>query len=85
MSILDLANINIIRSLTFLAGVKFLESMGLPKSKLSASRKQVESGKLSFKDSVEYKMYSRHDAPDDEMASDVQGSPVMKKDSPANK
>ncbi len=59
--------------------------MGLPKSKLSATRKEVESGKLSFKDSVEYKLYSRHDAPDDEMASDVQGSPVMKKDSAANK
>lgn len=59
--------------------------MGLPKSKLSATRKQVESGKLSFKDSIEYKMYSRHDAPADEMESDVKGSPVMKKDSPANK
>lgn len=68
-----------------MTGVKFLESMGLPKSKLSASRKEVESGKLSFKDSAEYKLYSRHDAPDDEMASDAQGSPVMKKDSPANK
>lgn len=59
--------------------------MGLPKSKLSATRKQVESGKLPFKDSIEYKMYSRHDAPADEMESDVKGSPVMKKDSPANK
>jgi len=65
--------------------VAFLESMGLPKSKLSATRKQVESGKLSFKDSVEYKMYSRHDAPDDELESDVKGSPVMKGDSAANK
>lgn len=66
-------------------GVAFLASMGLPKSKLSATRKEVESGKMSFKDSVEYKMYSRHDAPDDEMKSDVEGSPVMKKESPANK
>ena len=51
--------------------VAFLESMGLPKSKLSATRKEVESGKLSFKDSIEYKMYSRHDQPNDELASDV--------------
>jgi glycerol-3-phosphate dehydrogenase len=53
--------------------------MGLPKSKLTATRKQVESGKLSFKDLVEYKLYSRHDPPDDEMASDAQGGLVMKK------
>ena len=52
--------------------------MGLPKSKLSAPRKQVESGKLSFKDSIEYKMYSRHDQPNDELESDVKQSPVLK-------
>ncbi|KAM0141902.1 hypothetical protein ACHAP3_001895 [Botrytis cinerea] len=51
--------------------VKFLESMGLPKSKLTATRKQVESGKLEFKDSVEYKMYSRNDQPGDELESDL--------------
>lgn len=45
--------------------------MGLPKSKLTATRKQVESGKLEFKDTAEYNMYSRHDAPDDELKSDV--------------
>lgn len=45
--------------------------MGLPKSKLTATRKEVESGKLSFKDSIEYKMYSRHDQPNDEMESDA--------------
>jgi glycerol-3-phosphate dehydrogenase len=66
-------------------GVAFLESMGLPKSKLSATRKAVESGKLGFKDEVEYKMYSRHDAPNDELASDLEGSPVMKSESEANK
>jgi glycerol-3-phosphate dehydrogenase len=66
-------------------GVAFLESMGLSKSKLSATRKEVEKGRLSFKDSIEYKMYSRHDAPDDELASDAEGSPVMSTDSPANK
>lgn len=49
-------------------GLKFLESMGLPKSKLSATRKAVESGKLAFKDSDEYKMYSRHNAPSEPLA-----------------
>lgn len=65
--------------------VKFLESMGLPKSKLNATRKQVESGKLSFKDSIEYKMYSRHDQPNDELESDSKNSPVMKPGSAAEK
>ena len=59
--------------------------MGLPKPNLSATRKQVESGKLSFRDSVEYKMYSRHDQPGDELESDVKGSPGLKKGSPAEK
>jgi glycerol-3-phosphate dehydrogenase len=59
--------------------------MGLPKSKLKATRKEVESGKLSFKDSIEYKMYSRHDQPDDELESDAKQNFVMKPDSPANK
>lgn len=47
-----------------------MESMGLPKSKLLATRKAVESGKLAFKDSEEYKMYSRHNAPSDGLATD---------------
>jgi glycerol-3-phosphate dehydrogenase len=58
--------------------------MGLPKSKLKATRKEVESGKLSFKDSIEYKMYSRHDQPDDETESDNKRNVVMKPDSRAN-
>lgn len=65
--------------------VAFLESMGLPQSKLTATRKQVESGKMSFKDPSEYKMYSRHDIPDDEHKSDMKDSPVMKKEAEANK
>ncbi len=65
--------------------VAFLESMGLPQSKLSATRAQVESGKMSFKDSAEYKMYSRHDVPDDTLKSDVEESPIMRPDSSANK
>lgn len=35
--------------------------MGLPKPMLSATRKQVEQGKLDFSTSLEYNMYSRHD------------------------
>ncbi len=57
--------------------------MGLPKSKLSATRKQVESGKLNFKDSIEYKMYSRHDQPDDELESDRKGNPGLQPGSKA--
>jgi len=37
--------------------------MGLPHPMLSATRKQVEQGKLDFASSLEYKMYSRHDGP----------------------
>lgn len=42
--------------------------MGLPAPFLNASRKQVEQGKLDFSNSLEYRMYSRHDRPpvDDE-------------------
>ncbi|ROW04110.1 hypothetical protein VSDG_00709 [Cytospora chrysosperma] len=40
--------------------VAFLESMGLPKPMLTVTRKEVESGKLDFRTSLEYKMYSRH-------------------------
>lgn len=65
--------------------VAFLESMGLPKSKLSATRKQVESGTLSFRDSIEYKMYSRHDQPNDELESDLKGNPGFKAGSLAEK
>jgi len=35
--------------------------MGLPHPMLSATRKQVEQGKLDFSTSLEYRMYSRHD------------------------
>jgi glycerol-3-phosphate dehydrogenase len=59
--------------------------MGLPKSKLNATRKQVEQGKLSFKDSLEYKMYSRHDQPNDELESDLRGDKGIKEGSAAEK
>jgi glycerol-3-phosphate dehydrogenase len=40
--------------------VPFLASMGLPKSKLSATRNDVESGKTATYEADEYKLYSRH-------------------------
>ncbi|KAI0181854.1 FAD dependent oxidoreductase-domain-containing protein [Hypoxylon sp. FL1284] len=43
--------------------VSFLQSMGLPEPMLSVTRAQVEKGKLDFKSSLEYNMYSRHDKP----------------------
>jgi hypothetical protein len=43
--------------------VAFLESMGLPQPMLSTTRKQVEKGKLDFRTSLEWNMYSRHDKP----------------------
>lgn len=46
--------------------VAFLQSMGLPEPMLSATRKQVESKKLDFSSSSEYKMYSRHNMPTDD-------------------
>jgi glycerol-3-phosphate dehydrogenase len=70
------------------SAVAFLESMGLPKSKLTATRKQVESGTLNFKDSIEYKMYSRHDQPNDELESDSKlgrGNPGLKEGAAAEK
>ncbi|KFY63710.1 hypothetical protein V496_03777 [Pseudogymnoascus sp. VKM F-4515 (FW-2607)] len=58
------------QELEWVDSLKFLESMGLPKSKLSATRAAVEGGKLAFKDSDEYKMYSRHNAPNEPLATD---------------
>jgi glycerol-3-phosphate dehydrogenase len=40
--------------------VKYLGSMGLPKSKLSLSRKDVESGKVGKYLDEEYNLYARH-------------------------
>lgn len=65
--------------------VAFLESMGLPKSKLTATRKQVESGALSFRDSIDYKMYSTNDQPNDELESDAKGAKGLKPGSAAEK
>ena len=40
--------------------VQFLASMGLPKSKLDVTRKDVENGKVGVYDEHERKLYSRH-------------------------
>ena len=44
--------------------VKFLGSMGLAKSKLDITRKDVESGKAAEYDEYERKLYSRHGEPE---------------------
>jgi glycerol-3-phosphate dehydrogenase len=43
--------------------VQFLASMGLPKSKLSLTRKEVENGKAGFATEDERKLYSRYGRP----------------------
>lgn len=48
------------KDLEWKESVAFLASMGLPKSKLGVSRKDVESGKAGFVDEHERKLYSRH-------------------------
>ncbi|KAI9829122.1 MAG: mitochondrial glycerol-3-phosphate dehydrogenase [Thelocarpon impressellum] len=62
--------------------VKFLESMGLPKSKLGCTRKDVESGRAAKFEDEEYRMYSRHDRSADQLESDR--SPGIRPSSPAN-
>ncbi|KAL8698202.1 MAG: hypothetical protein Q9201_006700 [Fulgogasparrea decipioides] len=69
--------------------VQFLASMGLAKSKLSVTRKDVESGKAGEYDEHERKLYSRHDQPADMMESDSKFSsgekPIISRDSPVNR
>ncbi|KAL6714820.1 mitochondrial glycerol-3-phosphate dehydrogenase [Lecanora helva] len=69
--------------------IQFLASMGLPKSKLNITRRDVETGKAGVFDEHERKLYSRHDAPADMMESDskfISGEkPVLGKESPVNK
>lgn len=50
--------------------VAFLASMGLPKSKLGVSRKEVERGKVGVYDEYERRLYSRYDGPADVIESD---------------
>jgi len=67
----------------------FLGSMGLPKGKLTLSRKDVESGRVGSYEDEEYQLYARHDKPDETLESDSkypQGhNPVMGAESKANK
>ncbi|EXJ85497.1 glycerol-3-phosphate dehydrogenase [Capronia coronata CBS 617.96] len=76
------------KDLEWKESVAFLASMGLPKSKLGVSRKDVESGKARFADEYERKLYSRHNGPADTLETDSKLSPghnpVMGQDSPAN-
>ncbi|MCJ1283856.1 mitochondrial glycerol-3-phosphate dehydrogenase [Xylographa opegraphella] len=69
--------------------VKFLASMGLAKSKLNVTRRDVESGKAAEYDEHERKLYSRHDRPADTIESDSKlesgENPMIGMDSPANK
>lgn len=69
--------------------VQFLASMGLPKSKLNSTRKDVENGRAGRFDEHELKLYSRHDKPADVIQSDSAfesgQKPVVKRDSPVNK
>ncbi|KAJ4294278.1 mitochondrial glycerol-3-phosphate dehydrogenase [Kalmusia sp. IMI 367209] len=69
--------------------VKFLGSMGLPKNKLSLTRKDVESGRVGKYTDEEYHLYARHDKPDELLESDAKyppgHNPVIGEDSKANK
>ncbi|KAL9621931.1 MAG: hypothetical protein Q9160_003593 [Pyrenula sp. 1 TL-2023] len=69
--------------------VQFLASMGLPKSKLEVSRKDVESGKAGVFSDYERKLYSRHDGPADTLESDLHSktgpNPLVATESPVNK
>ncbi|KAH7125339.1 FAD dependent oxidoreductase-domain-containing protein [Dendryphion nanum] len=69
--------------------VAYLGSMGLPKGKLSLTRKDVESGRVGKYTDEEYHLYARHDKPDETLESDSiyppGHNPVEGKDSPANK
>jgi glycerol-3-phosphate dehydrogenase len=63
--------------------VQFLASMGLPKSKLSLTRKDVESGKAGFATEYERKQYSRYGMPQPS-ASDSRGTANDDLDGPAD-
>ncbi|KAK4610326.1 Glycerol-3-phosphate dehydrogenase, mitochondrial [Fulvia fulva] len=68
--------------------VHFLGSMGLPKSKLSLTREDVEKGRVGKYEDEEYGMYARHDKPDEILDSDSKmlsgHNPTIGRDSPAN-
>jgi len=69
--------------------VHFLGSMGLPKSKLGLTRKDVESGRVGKYADEEYHLYARHDKPDELLESDSNvkagHNPVVGRESEVNK
>ncbi|OCL13889.1 mitochondrial glycerol-3-phosphate dehydrogenase-like protein [Glonium stellatum] len=69
--------------------LEYLGSMGLPKGKLTLTRKDVESGRVGKYADEEYQLYARHDKPDETPALDSEYSqghnPVIGKESAANK
>ncbi|KAL1967500.1 hypothetical protein VTN77DRAFT_3015 [Rasamsonia byssochlamydoides] len=58
------------KDLEWAESLQFLSSMGLPKSRLNMTRKDVESGKAVAFDEDERKMFSRTDGPADVLDSD---------------
>ncbi|KAL0262977.1 mitochondrial glycerol-3-phosphate dehydrogenase [Diplodia seriata] len=69
--------------------IAFLGSMGLPKGKLSLTRKEVEQGKVGKYIDEEFGLYARHDKPGETLTSDSKfpsgHNPVQGAESPANK
>ncbi|KAF2872430.1 FAD dependent oxidoreductase-domain-containing protein [Massariosphaeria phaeospora] len=69
--------------------VAFLGSMGLPKGKLTLTRKEVENGRVGKYADEEYDLYARHDKPDETLESDAKyppgHNPMIGNDSNANK
>ncbi|KAL1304792.1 hypothetical protein AAFC00_003723 [Neodothiora populina] len=69
--------------------VSYLGSMGLPKSKLSLTRADVESGRVGKYEDEEYGLYARHDKPQETLETDSKipagHNPVVGKESAANK
>jgi len=69
--------------------VQFLGSMGLPKGKLSLTRKDVEKGRVGKFGDEEYGLYSRHDKPGEVLESDSKfksgQNPVQKYESRTNR
>ncbi|KAL1998408.1 hypothetical protein VTN02DRAFT_6231 [Thermoascus thermophilus] len=77
------------KDLEWTESVRFLASMGLPKSLLDVTRKEVESGKSAeYDDSAERKLYLRADGPADVLESDLRapaGNPTLHPDAPAGR
>ncbi|RAH63803.1 glycerol-3-phosphate dehydrogenase GUT2 [Aspergillus aculeatinus CBS 121060] len=68
--------------------VRFLSSMGLPKTFLSLSRADVEAGKVKQVDIAQRAAFARTDPPADVLANDTRSSDsnkLIQPDSPANK